>query len=176
MLGLDGTRLYGDDPQGVARGRLVSRTKTTHALGTEVSITALHDDGNVATHAIDQAFAELRLVEDLMSVYQPDSQLSRLNRERAVEAPHPYFVQVLRVAERMSRQSDGAFDVTVQPLWSLFAAAKKTGRLPADDAIEAARRKVDWRQVEVAAESVRLRGEATITLNGIAQGFAADRA
>lgn len=177
FLELNGARfLQGDQPQRSAHGLLQSRTKTTRALGTDVSIAALHTDADVAVRAIDQAFAELRSVEALMSIYQADSQLSRLNRERVLDAPHPYFVQVLQAAEKMSRDSDGAFDITVQPLWSLFAAAKKDGRLPDDDAIEAARQRVDWRQVEVTPKRIRLHGEAAITLNGIAQGFAADQA
>ena len=56
---------------------------------------------------------ELRLVERLMSLYRPDSQLCRLNGDRTLERPHPYLVEVLRMAEATSRQSAGAFDVTV---------------------------------------------------------------
>jgi thiamine biosynthesis lipoprotein len=66
--------------------------------------------------------------------------------------------------------------VTVQPLWQLYAAAQKTGQLPDAAAIQQARRAVDWRNVEIAREGIRLKAPGTaVTLNGIAQGFAADR-
>jgi thiamine biosynthesis lipoprotein len=126
---------------------------------------------------VDAAFGELALVEELMSIYRPESQLSQLNNKRVLDNPHPYFLQVLEAARETSRRSQGAFDITVQPLWTVFAAAKKGGELPAASAIERARELVDWRKVVVAPDRVRLRGKGTqITLNGIAQGYAADRA
>jgi thiamine biosynthesis lipoprotein len=77
----------------------------------------------------------------------------------------------------MAVQTGGAFDVTVQPLWRLYAAAHDKGSLPSDASIETARSQVDYRGLEVSAARVRLHGEGqSVTLNGIAQGFAADRA
>ena len=141
--------------------------RTSRALGSKVSLTALHEDLPTAERAIDDAFAELELVEEVMSLYRPHSQICRLNREGTLEKPHPYLVDVLRAAERMSRRTDGAFDVTVQPLWELRSA----GRLPEPADLSL----VDWRQVELSNERIRLRGGGRITLNSIAQGFAADR-
>lgn len=150
--------------------------KTARALGAAVTITALHTDQQKGNAAVDAAFAELELVEDLMSIYRPESQLSRLNRDKVLHDPHPYLVEVLSAAHAMSRRSGGAFDVTVQPLWEVFQAAKSRGSLPNSAEVEAARQKVDWRRVEVDRRRVQLQGEGTaVTLNGIAQGFAADR-
>jgi thiamine biosynthesis lipoprotein len=151
-------------------------TRKSWAMGAGVSLTVLHARREVAGQATVAALAELRLVERLMSLYRPDSQLCRLNRDRVLDRPHPYLVEVFRAAEVTSQQTAGAFDATVQPLWDVYAAAQKAGGLPDEKAVEAARRKVDWRQVEIAADRIRLYGDATaITLNGIAQGFAADR-
>jgi thiamine biosynthesis lipoprotein len=64
----------------------------------------------------------------------------------------------------------------VQPLWELFSAAR-SGRIPTDEQIQAARQRVDWKRVQFTDHYVRLKGPNTrITLNGIAQGFATDRA
>ncbi len=156
---------------------LASCTRTAKALGSEVSITALHDRREVAEQAVAAAFDELELVEELMSIYRPHSQLSRLNRYGVLETPHPHLVSVLRAATNFSKASGGAFDVTVQPLWTLYADAQRQGRLPEAAEIEAARRKVDWRRLEISEQRVALRGEGmAVTLNGIAQGFATDRA
>ena len=62
-----------------------------------------------------------------MSLYRPHSQLCRLNRERVLEQPHPHLVTVLRKAAKISERTAGAFDVTVQPLWELYAAAQRSG-------------------------------------------------
>lgn len=147
------------------------------ALGSQVSIVAIHDDVQVALPAIDDAFAAIERVEQVMSIYRPTSQLCRLNAERKLADADPWLVDVLGYAAATSAESQGAFDITVQPLWQLYADAQKQGQLPNDEQIAAAREAVDWRKVVVEGDSVSLTGSRTaVTLNGIAQGFAADRA
>ena len=151
--------------------------RTSFALGTQVAITARHRSTAKGNAAIDAAFAELALVERLLSIYRPDSQVCQLNREGRLDNPHPHFVTVLRQAQQTARQTGGAFDVTVQPLWDVFAAAAKMNRLPEPAEVAIARRSVDWRQVEIGRACIRFRRPGMkITLNGIAQGFATDRA
>ena len=152
-------------------------SRSGQALGTEVLITVFHDDPQQGEFAIQQAFAAIDQVEQLMSLYRLDGQLVRLNREGFLDLPHPELVRVLNYATQLSEQSGGAFDVTVQPLWACFNEAALNKRLPAKAAVAAARRQVDWRQVSILPEAVSFgRSGMAITLNGIAQGFAADAA
>ena len=150
-------------------------TRTSWALGTNVSLTIAGLSRSRAERALDAAFEELELIESVMSLYRPESEVCRLNRTGVLDQPHPHLVAVLCEAEQTSRRSGGAFDITVQPLWDVFSTAKKDGRLPDEAAVAAAQERVDWRRVSVSAEQVRLAGGTQITLNGIAQGFAADR-
>ena len=159
-----------------ATGNLGLLDRPGRALGTQVHISVWHEQPSVAEAALADAFSELELVERTMSLYRPDSQLSRLNRNGILESPHPYLLQVLHQAQSLSQQTVGAFDVTVQPLWEVYAAAKKHGSLPSTDAIQQARAKVDWRQLEVSETHIRFQQPGmAATLNGIAQGFAGDR-
>lgn len=158
-------------------GPLHRVTRTSWALGSTVTMTALHEKRAVAAAALEAAFGELDTVEQVMSIYRPESQLSRLNRDGVCDDPHPYLVEVLQAAAAMSERTRGAFDVTIQPLWQTYWQAHASETRPLAAEIAAARRRVDWRQVEITAGNVRLRGTGTaITLNGIAQGYAADRA
>ncbi|MHC4695793.1 MAG: FAD:protein FMN transferase [Planctomycetota bacterium] len=167
---------FGEDGPPGADG-LQAVERAGFALGATTSIVALHEDYATAQRAVEAAFAELRTVEAVMSLYRPDSQLCRLNRERILLEPHPYLVEVLDKAQAMSAASGGDFDVTVQPLWTLYAAAMSNGHLPNVHDIERTRRLVDWRRVEMDRRAIHLKGSGTAaTLNGIAQGFAADRA
>lgn len=169
------TTLVGTSPQPTPPQATV--TRQGWALGSELTITVLHPDESAGRAAIDAAFAELETVESLLSIYRPDSQLRRLNRDKLLEAPHPYLVDVLRAAEQMSRRSAGAFDVTIQPLWELFAAAAESGQRPDEADIARVRSHVDWRRIQISDAAIRLDGhKSAITLNGIAQGFATDRA
>lgn len=157
-------------------GGLYATRKNGWAMGAEVSILVLDKSPEVGRRAAEAALAEASLVDRLMSLYQPDSQLCQLNRDGILKAPDPRLVQVLRFARGMSQRTGGAFDVTVQPLWSLYNSAAAAGGLPEPAALDAARAHIDWRRVKVCDEEIRLEGEGTaVTLNGIAQGFAADR-
>lgn len=152
-------------------------TRRAHALGTEISLAVRHENHAQANAAIDAALHELSYIEHrLMSLYQPASEISRLNRDGVLTDPSPFVVYVLRHAQALSGQTSGAFDVTVQPLWEVYAAAAKRGSLPEPSAVAAARNRVDWQQLEIRDDLVRFRKPGMqVTLNGIAQGFATDR-
>lgn len=158
--------------------RLVRSERSSLAFGTTVKITTLHEDASVGERAADEALAELELVESVMSLYRPDSQLVRLNRDGRLSDPHPYLLTVLRAADEAWRRSDGAFDASVQPLWTLYDGARRAGRVPGADQIAAACELVDWSAVRLTDSSQIefTRPGLSLTLNGIAQGFATDRA
>jgi thiamine biosynthesis lipoprotein len=139
------------------------------ALGAEADLLLSDADGRAGA-AIDATLAEIDRLEGILSLYRPDSALSRLNRDGRLEAPPLELVEVLSHAAAVSALSAGTFDVTVQPLWEALTA------LPAPDAIAAARALVDWRGVEATPAAIRLRRPGMkVTLNGIAQGYVTDR-
>lgn len=163
--------------ESVVPGSLHSVSRGFHAFGTEMSLRVLHGDEALAAQAADDAVRAVLRVEAVMSLYRADSDLSRLNRAGVIDRPNRYLVDILRSAAEVSRQTGGAFDVSVQPLWAVYAEAARTGRLPSEAELAAVRDQIDWRAVEVQPERVRLLGRGmALTLNGIAQGFAADRA
>lgn len=146
------------------------------ALGTTVSMSAFHSNPDRAERALDAAFAELEHIEAVMSLYRPDSQLCRLNRQGVLVDPDPSLFQVLACAQAFSLATQGAFDVTVQPLWEPYASARREGRLPSPAEVESARARVGWQGLRVSPDRVSLAPGMAVTLNGIAQGYAADRA
>ena len=143
-------------------------SRKSWALGSDTSITLWHDDSRAAGAALTDAFETIDAVEDLMSLYRPSSQLCQLNQLGALENPHPDLLQVMRYAQRLSESSAGAFDITVQPLW-LSELGDRPHRVDDLDL-------VDWRQLKISATQIRF-GKLGMqaTLNGIAQGFAADK-
>jgi len=169
-LGSTGVTRWADGPH------RIRAVRSGYALGTHVSMELYHADEVRAERALDAAFAELDRVENILSLYRPGSQLCRLNRDGIVHNPHPYLFEVLTCAQNISTRSDGAFDVTVQPLWQLYSAAKKNGVLPDEREIATARGKVNYRKLDVSVRCVRFAEPGmSATLNGIAQGYAADR-
>lgn len=155
---------------------LIRAQRTAKALGSAVSITVYHEMEARAQAALRAAFAELERVEALLSIYRPTSEVSRLNRDGVLQRPSADLLKVLRYAQTLARQTEGAFDVTVQPLWAVFAAAKKNGQLPGADAVRKAQALVNWKALEITADHIRFKQPGmAITLNGIAQGYASDR-
>lgn len=156
-------------------GPLIQVSRSTHALGTHVKLTVFHADADHALLAINRAFKEIDLVERLMSLYRPYSQLSVLNRRGFLKEPHPRLVEILNLARDLSRNTAGAFDFTVQPLYALHAAAAECGTVPDEKEIARVLKVVGWSRVEVAPGRIRLENTGmAITLNGIAQGYASD--
>jgi len=160
-----------------ARADLVWRERALLGFGTTLWLRAAHADAALVDRALDAAVAELRHIERQMSLFDADSALSRLNRDGVLPRPDPALVAVLQLAQQVSARSGGAFDATVQPLWAAWQHAHAQRRKPTPAELAAARALVDWRAVAVSAQAVRLgRTGMALTLNGIAQGFAAERA
>jgi thiamine biosynthesis lipoprotein len=144
------------------------------AFGTTISVAVRHADPEAAQQAIAAALGEARRVDALMSLYQPPSQVFRLNRDKVLHGPDPHLLAVLEHARTLSRLTQGAFDITVQPLWRAFDAAH--GVPPARERVHA-QSLVGWTQVQSGPERVVLaRKGMAITLNGLAQGYATDLA
>jgi len=162
----------------VARAReLQAYTLSGRALGTKVSLLALDTNADRAQAALAAALAEIQGVDALMSIYRDDSEVTALNRAGAVSRPDARLVEALRYSQDLAERTGGAFDVTVQPLWDAYTKAKAQGGLPSDETVRAADALVNWRDLAVSDEAVRLaRPGMAITLNGVAQGYAADRA
>ncbi|MGF1477603.1 MAG: FAD:protein FMN transferase [Geminicoccaceae bacterium] len=150
------------------------------ALGADATIRIRHEDEDRARHILEAAASEIHRLEKIFSLYRQDSVLSRLNRTGEFVAPPAELVDLLSVAETVSLASDGAFDVSVQPLWNLYARhfdkVGPKGFGPSDEAISDTRQIVDYRAIEVDGQRLVLgRPDMALTLNGIAQGYIADR-
>lgn len=164
-------------PAGAVRGSdpLQWRDRTMLGFGTVLTLRVAHADSHEAERALDAAVDTIHHVEAQMSLFRPDSALSRLNREGVLLRPHADLVKVLQLAQSVSARSQGAFDVTVQPLWAAFEQAAGRKALPSPEAVKAARAAVGWQHLAVSSDAIRLgRPGMGVTLNGIAQGFAAD--
>ncbi len=150
-------------------------------MGVQTRVVLYASDKDAADRAANAAFDRIARLDDLMSDYRPASELMRLCA-RAGEGPvvvGPELFEVLSASERISRESDGAFDVTVGPAVLLWRQVRRTGQAASAEELAAARDLVGWRNVELdpAARTVRLtKPGMKLDLGGIAKGYAAQRA
>jgi FAD:protein FMN transferase len=149
-------------------------------LGAVGSITLHHPDPTIGRALIAQCLDEVERLENIFSLYRQNSELCRLNRDGMLVAPSLDLVRLLAASLQYGALSAGAFDVTVQPLYELyvrhFAAFPADEAGPDADAIGAALALVDFCAVALHPGRIVLcRPGMAVTLNGIAQGYIADR-
>ncbi|WP_254796854.1 FAD:protein FMN transferase [Sulfitobacter albidus] len=133
------------------------------ALGADVEI-SLRGARGMETRVLDEVRGALRRVEAAFNLYDPASELSRLNAAGRLQTPSPVFRTLLGRAAEIHKGTAGLFDPTVQPLWRALA----EGRDPAR-----ARAALGWERVGM-MPGVTLDAGQALTFNGIAQGFATD--
>ncbi len=150
------------------------------ALGAPAQLVIGHPDRTRAAAIVRGCLAEVTRLERVFSLYQGDSELSRLNQTGRIDRPSLDLLRVLEVGQRFGALTGGAFDVTIQPLWQTyrdhFARHPGSAAGPDDGALEAALRRVDYRAIEADHRRVAFaRDGMSATLNGIAQGYITDR-
>jgi thiamine biosynthesis lipoprotein len=143
-----------------------------NALGARIILRLEHPE---APRLAALAMAEIRRLERVFSLYLPDSALLQLNRDGQLANPPFELLECLALAGTVHAASDGRFDPTVQPLWQAEARASEAGQPLSEDDRAAAAALIDWPAVRLAPEAITLRMGMALTLNGIAQGYIADR-
>lgn len=160
-----------------ASEKLVWRERNMIGFGTTLWIKAGHENADQLETALSAAVNAIRNVERQMSLFDPDSSLSRLNARGVLHQPDADLRVVLDLAKQVSMRSAGAFDVSMQSLWKVWAKATEESRLPNQRELQQAKHLVNWRAVESSASVVRLNlSGMSLSLNGIAQGYASDKA
>lgn len=152
-----------------------------YLMGTSIRVEVYDGSLSERQTAVDEAFGAMGEIDRLMSNYRADSELSHLNQSGA-NGPvkvSPPMLAVLTAAERVSRASNGAFDVTVGPLVSLWGFKDKHAHLPTSGELARVRPVVDYRLIRIDADAQTVqfvRPGVEIDLGGIAKGFAVELA
>lgn len=133
-----------------------------------------------ALAAAERGLDTVDALEAQLSVFRESSELSKVNREAAagpvrVEAG---LFRLLQFALQLSEQTDGAFDVTASPLWKAWGFSRRSGRVPTEAELAAARECVGWRRVRLDEDSQTVsfaRSGIELNLGSVGKGFALDR-
>ncbi len=149
-------------------------------MGTVFEILTYRTDPVQASVAMDHAFQEIDRLEHRMSIYKPESELSRLNRSahRGPQKVSPDLYQVIEESLHYSELSEGAFDVTAGPLAERWKAVGRGEQPPTAAEAESLRRSVGYRQIElIPPDGIRFHSSrVSVDLGAIGKGYAVDRA
>ncbi len=149
-----------------------------HILGTSLDIWLVAPDAPTAEHGESVVLEELERLRKVFSLYDPDSELSRLNR---IEGPAPASNElrsVLREYEQWQQRSAGACNAQVGAMRQIWAAAERAGVFPDVAILSALASEIQrpgWNLDDVAGSVVRL-NRHPLDLNSAAKGFIIGRA
>jgi thiamine biosynthesis lipoprotein len=147
-------------------------------MGTEVSVYLWHDNAETGQNAVDAVFAEVARLDQSMSTYIDESEISAINRE-AAEHPVSTGNELFRLIERsldISVLTHGAFDITYDSVGQHYDFRER--RRPNEEVVASELQRIDFRHV------IMDRGKKTvyfavpgvrINLGGIAKGYAVER-
>lgn len=149
----------------------------------EFHVTVVDRPDSVTPDSIKEAIATaLNDVNDRMSTYQPDSEVSRFNASESTD----WFdvslstAAVVQRSQEISEATDGAFDITVGPLVSLwkFGANPNAESLPSPAQVDETLKRIGYKNLEVRLVPPAIKKsipQISIDLSAIAKGYAVDQ-
>lgn len=149
-------------------------------MGMEVRLVLYAPDRESSVQAAKAAFAEVAVLDSLLSSYRSDSELMWVNR-RAGEGPVKvgyHMFSILDWGQAFARRSNGALDVTAGPLIQLWRTARRTQQLPDSTTLQEARRRVGWQHMALNEEAQTVafrRAGMELNLGGLAKGYILDQ-
>jgi len=146
-------------------------------MGTRIAVEFWDEDKTHAEQCAEQIFSEMRRIDELMSPYKPNSELSRINQKAAGQAVRisEEMFNLLEKSLQMSQLSNGAFDITFSSVGHLYNYRKHIK--PSEEKIQQSLAGINYRHVllDNTNRSVRFaQPGVVIDLGGIAKGYAVD--
>jgi thiamine biosynthesis lipoprotein len=144
-------------------------------MGTEVELLLDAEPGERAEAAFDEARAEFERLEQVMSRFRDDSELSLLNREGGIASASPDLVRVVELALKARAASGGLFDPTLHDAVVAAGYDRTFDALPPDGAASADESHRGRGGVRVDGSTITLEPGTHLDLGGIGKGYGADR-
>ena len=162
----------------VTPARAEWRDRTDAIMGTRIYVEVWSDEAAKGDAAIDAVMADMRRIDELMSHYKPESQLSQINARAAQEPVQvdAELFDLIKLSTHYSVITEGAFDITYASVGHLYDYPHHVK--PTEEQIKAALPGVNWRNMLLDPVHHTVRFEHAgmrIDLGGIGKGYAVDR-
>lgn len=158
----------------------VLRKRTTLLMGGRWDITIMAKDSLTAEHHIDTVIAEVSRIENLISDWKPQSQVSEVNRNAGIR---PVIVdkEVFELTEKaihLSQETGGAFDISFAAMDKIWKFDGSMTQMPTPEAVRKSVEKVGYKNIVLDADHstifLKLKG-MKIGFGALGEGYAADR-
>lgn len=154
-------------------------------MGTTYTVKYVPEKSSPATEKVKKAVDErLEKVNTLMSVWDPESEISRINKAPAgIWLPlHTDLAMLLEFAFQLSELTDGRYDVSIGPLidlWGFGPGRAGDRKVPGEDEIARARQVSGYAALSLDVQAKKIKKqfqETRINLSSIAKGYGVDQA
>ena len=150
-------------------------------MGVDFTIKFYAPDNATARHAAQQVYDRIEALNSIFSDYDPNSELSRLTRQTVGQPVKvsPELFAILQHAQKLSIETNGAFDITAGPYTKLWRRARRQQQLTDPVLLKKATQSVGHEKLRLnpANRTVTLLVKnMRLDLGGIAKGWAADEA
>src|ERR1051326_3524368 len=164
----------------IAQAQTLRLEKSADAMGSTFSVALYGEDRIKMEAAADAALDEVRRLDELLSNYKPSSEWSQVNQNAAARPVRvsPELFQLLADCVQYSRESEGAFDISVGPLMKVWGFYKGSGHLPHKPEIQAALTRTGYGHIQLdrVAQTVKFdQPGVELDPGGIGKGYAVDR-
>lgn len=148
-------------------------------MGTFASLTLAGESADQLEELSEKAVACFESINDSLSIYNPNSELSRVNIAAGMHPVQmsPASLKAIRLSLKYAKLSGGCFDPTVAPLVQLwgFSGGNVPAKIPSDKTIAEMQDRVGYNKLTLKDNSAFLnQPEMKIDLGGIAKGYAVD--
>lgn len=158
----------------------VKRSRAAILMGGKFEITIVAQDSLSAEHCIDTVIAEVARIENLISDWKPETQVSMVNRNAGI-APVKVDQEVLELTKRalkISELTGGAFDISFAAMEKIWRFDGSMDRMPDSAEVRKAVSRVGYRNIEIdtIASTIFLRLPGMrIGFGALGEGYATDR-
>lgn len=158
----------------------VLRKRTTKLMGSKFDFTMVAKDSASAEQALDMAIAEVDRVENLISDWRPQTQISQVNQNAGIK-PVKVDREVFELTQRalkLSEITDGAFDISFAAMDRIWKFDGTMKAMPSAEAIAKSVAKVNYRNIilDAANSTIFLKEQGMkIGFGALGEGYAADR-
>lgn len=138
-------------------------------FGTLYSVTYQHD-----RNLQKEIEAELQRVDNSLSPFNKNSIITAINENRKV-TPDEMFITVFDLAKQISKETDGAFDITVAPLVNAWGFGFKNDCPPTNAVIDSLRQIIGYEKVSLYGKTIKKQDQRImLDCSAIAKGYGSD--
>lgn len=156
---------------GCSENKIQSSSKDIFAMDTYMNIKAY---GENSEKAVSQSANEIKRLESLFSVTEPESDIYKINSLESAEVSSD-TLKILSESLEICESTGGNLDITVYPLVKLWGFTTGEYRIPESEEIQNCLKYVDYNNVNISGNSVSVPSGFAVDLGAVAKGYASDR-